>query len=526
MVIVSISKFSSKQSFDINWGEIVLLLFFVYVYFRTYFFGAPNLKLFLYLNAFILLYWIISSSNIVRNFISLSLLILFPVVTQAIYGLFQTLFLFPESFDNTAGFVVSISCGLPFCFYLFSCNQKWIRVLAVSSASCIILAVIISGSRSGILAIVCCGGCFYWNNIKLKICRYKRNIRFLVFLLFFIFLVSLYFMKKDSADGRILIWHCTYELFKNKPLLGYGVDGFTANYMLSQADFFMHNSQHHFEILADNVKHPFNEFLKLGVEQGLIGIFFIFFVILWYIRVKKKNNLNQRRKVALSFLLSLGIFANFSYPLNYPFVWIGIILSIVILFNGIQYMSFNLRIRHIRMYLYFLICFIIFYNAILFTCAQIKWMHLIKQSVFKETNELIVQYENLKPILKNEPIFFYNYARDLFERGRYEESIQNLSICREKFNDTDVLLLLAENCMKLKNYVEAERILLLTSYMCPNRFIPLYKLVLLYDYTGNYLCAKRNAQIIIDKKIKVQSSVVYDIKKEMLIYLQTIDSCQ
>lgn len=84
-------------------------------------------------------------------------------------------------------------------------------------------------------------------------------------------LVGLYFVKKDSADGRILIWQCSAHMFADKPLLGYGIGGFQREYMLYQAEYFRNHPGSSFIMLADIVKHPFNEYLLFLVEKGLMG---------------------------------------------------------------------------------------------------------------------------------------------------------------------------------------------------------------------------------------------------------------
>ena len=55
--------------------------------------------------------------------------------------------------------------------------------------------------------------------------------------------VGLYRMKKDSADGRRLIWNVTSKMIQDKPLFGHGTNGFQANYMEYQANFFGNRSQ-------------------------------------------------------------------------------------------------------------------------------------------------------------------------------------------------------------------------------------------------------------------------------------------
>ena len=78
-------------------------------------------------------------------------------------------------------------------------------------------------------------------------------------------------MKKDSADGRLLIWKVTTEMIAKKPLIGHGTNGFEANYMNYQADYFSENNNPKEALLAGNNKYAFNIFLKILSEYGLIG---------------------------------------------------------------------------------------------------------------------------------------------------------------------------------------------------------------------------------------------------------------
>jgi hypothetical protein len=51
--------------------------------------------------------------------------------------------------------------------------------------------------------------------------------------------------------------------------------------------------------------------------------------------------------------------------------------------------------------------------------------------------------------------------------------------------------------------------------MCPNRFMPLYQLVLLYKETNRNEEALKLAQQILDKEVKIPSATVNAIKNEM-----------
>ena len=48
-------------------------------------------------------------------------------------------------------------------------------------------------------------------------------------------------MKKDSADGRLLVWICSMNMIKDNLLLGWGIGGFEAHYMDYQASYFERN---------------------------------------------------------------------------------------------------------------------------------------------------------------------------------------------------------------------------------------------------------------------------------------------
>jgi O-antigen polymerase len=83
--------------------------------------------------------------------------------------------------------------------------------------------------------------------------------------------LSLYHFKKDSADGRMLIWTVTTNIIKDNPLLGVGQDMFKAHYMDYQAAYFSKHPNSKYEMLAGDNQYAFNEALLTWAENGLIG---------------------------------------------------------------------------------------------------------------------------------------------------------------------------------------------------------------------------------------------------------------
>ena len=72
-------------------------------------------------------------------------------------------------------------------------------------------------------------------------------------------------------------------MIKDNPVTGYGSGGFLANYMNYQAEYFARDTDNKYAMLAGDVKHPFNEYILLVVNYGLIGflLFLTFVYFLW-----------------------------------------------------------------------------------------------------------------------------------------------------------------------------------------------------------------------------------------------------
>lgn len=103
---------------------------------------------------------------------------------------------------------------------------------------------------------------------------YKRlpiRINFKVIItccLFISLLFGSYFLKKDSADGRLLIWNCSWRMIIDSPMYGHGFDAFRAHYMDYQANYLSQYPNNEYAMLADNVISPFNEYLNVALSCG------------------------------------------------------------------------------------------------------------------------------------------------------------------------------------------------------------------------------------------------------------------
>ena len=195
------------------------------------------------------------------HFIGISAAIVLCAVSQAVYALLQWSGACPSagpfpacgSFDNPAGLASALAFSLPFGLHLAENCQRPLRsalCVAMALTACAILA---SGSRSGMLAM----GAVLPAYLLTK----RRRTRSALFLTLLaaaaaVAAAGLYHYKKDSADGRLLIWQCTWELIKESPWTGHGPGGFQAHYMEAQADYFRQHPDSPYARLADDVKAP------------------------------------------------------------------------------------------------------------------------------------------------------------------------------------------------------------------------------------------------------------------------------
>lgn len=70
---------------------------------------------------------------------------------------------------------------------------------------------------------------------------------------------------------------CKYG--KRCTVLGHGIGSFEARYMDYQADYFRQYGLNRYSMLADNVKHPFNEYLGVLLNFGFVGLLMILALI-------------------------------------------------------------------------------------------------------------------------------------------------------------------------------------------------------------------------------------------------------
>lgn len=420
------------------------------------------------------------------------------------------------TFENPAGVITHL-------VLLFPLGLSWLlkinggkKIIVVSQILLYIFVVCVCESRAGLTAMLISSVILFTNNNSFRKLLSNPFIIIGLIIIFSLLCVIIYRWKLDSSNGRILIWTICLNMIKAKTLLGYGHDGFTANYMLAQADYFFNNPYSQYARLADNTSNPFNLFLHITIILGIIGLLCLvgLLVFLFYRVSRLKNEINIIWYSVMGSLLTMSMF---TYPLHYAPVWFIVVLLLLYPIHGLLPSKICLCSRII-------IASIIggcLYCVNHMVLNEIRWKQVQDKS-FNEgkTYSMLKYYKRLYPQLRYNKYFLYNYGAELNYCGYYTESKQIMDECINKLNNYDVQLIQADNYYNIGDTISAINSYKIASLMIPCRFIPLKELLAIYIAQDDREKALSIAKKIIYKPIKIPSDVVYKIRNEAKDYYE------
>lgn len=412
-------------------------------------------------------------------------------------------------FDNVAGYASMQCVGIS--FVLNFCRTKYntaIRIFAWLAAVMVLCSLVLSQSRAGVLVSLVI------TMIYIIMTSVPRVRRFLIGAFGIVFLVVLLIclsIKDDSTVGREFILGRSWEMIKDKPLLGFGFGGFKQYYMDYQANFFSSCHDARYSMLADNIKHPLNEYVKIIIEYGFVGFLCMasgILLLYWSIN-KRYHTIDFSLLLAL---LSIALFAMFSYPLQYPHTWLILTLPF---FLAYVKSSDTCRLCHYSLLVYSVLV-ISFLSFRIY--KELEWGYIYHNHQNLERKEMLLRYEKLYTYFKSNPYFLYNYAHILYQSKEYNYALCIANKCNEHWHDYNLEILRGDIYDSIGNKDYAIYTFINASHMCPNRFMPLHKLFRMALKQQDYDLARFYAEVILSKPIKVDSAEVQFIINECYNY--------
>ena len=282
-----------------------------------------------------------------------------------------------------------------------------------------------------------------------------------------------------SINTRFLIWNTTFDMIKDKPILGSGIGSFKMNYLFYQAEFLKNNS--YYLKYSGNAKEAHNEYLQLLAEVGILGL--VSFLIIFYFFYKKilfilfyENISTQEKSILLGLLLGITVFlihCLFTFPLHVPALGMTFfgIMGLSVAYIG----TINIKKRDEQKE-----------NA----------LNTKKNNVFRNRNILLLSIILLSIIdfcLLNSLVFRPYYAELLYFQGLRHTVDQDHDLALMKFKkaywfnpyDGKNLHALGGTYLNLKNYKKAEKLLVKAKHYL-NDINTFYNLGLVYSQIDLY----------------------------------------
>lgn len=341
-------------------------------------------------------------------------------------------FIMTGSFDNPGpyGGFIAIMLAILGAYVLLNRNvDKWYEkvlvVLSVISCALCIIVLPASMSRAAWLALGVAALVLGLKELNLAdwIGKHKRSA-IITSVLVLMVMTGVFFIKKDSAIGRLHIWNIELRAIADKPWTGHGKGSVLGVYGETQAEYFAEKDR--LEIIkkvAGCPEYAFNEYLKIGVEYGIPTMFAVIAMLIVLIILLLK----VRSPFAYG-LIAFCVFAFFSYP-----------LSVV-------------KIK---------------------SEAEKQWESVRFLSGMEAYEDAVEEYAPLYEDLKDNYRYLYDYGYALYKCGRHTESNKILKEGSKISSDPMFYNIMGRNNEALGFFREAESNYWHSHHMVPCRIYPL-----------------------------------------------------
>ena len=545
-----IIKFKTNTSFcSINKLDIFILIFYFYNILNIFIFNKSeyNSKEFIQFSIIISAYFVLKhffyeeskSPQFCRN-ISIFILTLntLPIIEGlceffSIIPTFDKQFLVCGGLMNPGAYANFIATIFPFTLAILlykKSSLNFISIWAIVNIVITIAIIIITNSRTAWIAIIISSIFLLIHKTRISKSintflksKWKLMLSIILISIFVFLSTFLYNYKKNSADGRLLVWKISTMSIKDKPILGHGFNSFYNTYNTKQESYFR-NYNGNDNLLAADATFAFNDFIQIALELGILGLILFLLMIIYSLR---NNNISAySNKFILigtkSCIISLIICALFSYPLKTGpnilllYIFFAVISSQI---SPLKKFTIPSNILKVLIVTFLLIFSYVGYNLYLNFSFRYYWKMANISFEHRDYTKSLNLYEKIKFKLNDNFEFLFNYGTVLSINRNYIESINYLELAKQIHTKYDLYINLANSYENIDKYNEAETNYLHASYLIPHKFTPKYNLLKLYIKSGQFEKAKLIANIIVKMPIKVYSQQVGQIKNEALKYL-------
>ena len=319
---------------------------------------------------------------------------------------------------------------------------------------------------------------------------------------------GVYNLKRGSADGRLFLWKVASGAIAEKPVFGYGLGNFAGAYGQAQYGYFILGVDKKEAMTADCPAYAFNEFIQIGVEQGIVGLLLFLGIIIIAVASCIRS---QGKAGILGAIVAVLVFGFTSYPLS--------VLPICIAFVTLLALSNGENNSFVLPKVVFVAISIILTGSCIYFTARIKplrqayhSLRVLTMTAQYNQYDYSKDFQELISYLNKNYKFMFSYGKALAAQNKFDESSGVLIKGASRSSDPMFYNLIGNNYLALGETEKAEEYYWKAYYTLPNRLYPLYLLTKLYHETGQDEKAKEIAMRLLEKEPKVMSTAVREMK--------------
>ncbi len=382
---------------------------------------------------------------------------------------------FTGTFYNPGPYACFLAVVVPLAVFMM--REAEGRVIRYAATGMVLLgAVLIPAtlSRTALLAAVVGSAVAMSDCIRKYLWKFNRTRMLAAIGLTVVLAVGLYAVKKDSADGRLLIWKVAAEAAGEIPLTGVGWDNVAGAYGEAQERYFAAGKGSEQEMMvADAPEYVFNEYLQVVISFGpLAGVLLVVILTGGFLMAMRRGGYGYAGSVA-----AIAIVMSASYPLQFPLFAVTICLVL----TGCYFFSRSV------------------------------WLRMAGCGVIAGCGAMFLANSHRDDVGAK-----FSVGHALHRQHRYHQSNEMLLDLMAKSSDPMILNIIGKNYQALGMSDSAEYYLRKSANRCPNRLYPNYLLMLLYSDSMSYDRNKmiKEAEILTTKKEKIASPAVEEMQQK------------
>ena len=353
-----------------------------------------------------------------------------------------------------------------------------------------------SWSRAALTAFALCLGILYR--------KWVRRHWLQVSICTLVVMLVLYLIKRGSADSRILMMWVSLKAWMENLWTGVGAGGYLNALGEGMAAYFTRHPASVFISSVGVASLPFNEPLRIAVEQGLAGLLPLVMATLLAAR-----RLWLAGSPLFYALLALLVFSLFSYPFTLP-AFCAVLTVIMAYASSLGQQGLS-RPTRVGTFIAAILTGVFAYNQLSPRLEAEK-----EYDRFSHISEkaFIRSYYDLFPFMNDNPQFLFRFGSLLRDCGRHNDSNAMFRQGASLSADPMFHILMGRNYEDMREYAKADSLYEHAFRRIPNRIYPLYRQMKLYEHMGDSIRMQAKANAIAGFVEKVESPATRSMKQE------------